>query len=617
MRSSSLIVLQPALVTTASALVCQSLHLDWGTWDASPDSTDSLCVYRDVRFASSPTGKLRFAAPEYPPASDAGKALKQNPVCVAMEETDCIQPPALPATCFGNAYGNVTEDCLFLDIFVPAAAVSSQKKVPVIVWFYGGAYVFGSKTQYNPAEFNFYGGSGIVSPAVSNSPVIYVAPNYPLGAFGWLSGTYMEENAQPNAGLLDQRAALQFVKDHIDQLNGDNTHVSVWGESAGASSILHHMVVPQKSYPPLFTKALLQSPAYQFLWDRKGVLNDTFTSFAQQVAAKVNAAAENPECQVADIDCLRSADLGHLIEVNQVLFNEVACKGIFPVGPAVDGKLILDLPTNLFNDPTKVIPLDSVLVSHVHQEVPSPAATTGFSFIPLPIRENKTDRAKFDDFLNEFLVGEPYSEIRKSIEAQYPSGKYENQIERAQHVIMDSSFLCNTRVAIDGYLNQGKQVWAMDYAFLSLFGHANHATDLLPTFSASGISYLDLFECLLDNLWFVPGKLSKFISNKLGPGMISYFVSFSLTGNPNNTPHSQSKWKPAKISDGKVNNVMQPGRYSNPFDDSAIVDKQTTDKICNFWKDVAKNITIAYNTGAAGHGFMASPSREEAIFEDL
>lgn len=93
-----------------------------------------------------------------------------------MEETDCIQPPALPATCFGNAYGNVTEDCLFLDIFVPAAAVLSQKKVPVIVWFYGGAYVFGSKTQYNPAEFNFYGGSGIVSPAVSNSPVIYVAP---------------------------------------------------------------------------------------------------------------------------------------------------------------------------------------------------------------------------------------------------------------------------------------------------------------------------------------------------------------------------------------------------------------------------------------------------------
>ncbi|KAF4937198.1 Secreted lipase [Colletotrichum fructicola] len=613
MRYSSFIVLQAALATSASALTCNPLQLDWGTWKAAPESTDSLCVYKDVRFASSPTGDLRFAAPEYPPDAKSGKSSVDSPVCVAMTETKCVKNPSKSDSCFPHTFGNPTEDCLFLDIYVPKEATLSQQKVPVIVWFYGGAFVFGSKTQYQkPGKLNFYGGNGIVSPSVSDSPVIFVVPNYRLGAFGWLSGTYMEEHAQPNAGLLDQRAALQFVQDSIGQLNGDKTQVSVWGESAGASSILHHMVVPQESYPPLFQKALLQSPAYQFLWDRKGVLNDTFTRFAEAVAAKT------PNCQAANIDCLRSADFAVLTKVNQDLFNEVACEGIFPVGPAVDNKLILDIPTNLFQDAKNVIPLDSVLVSHVDQEIPKSSSSAGFSFIPLPIRQHPTDPSKFDDFLDEFLSGDSYAGIRSSIQAQYPSANYDDQVDRARHVIMDSSFLCNTRVVIDGYLSQKKQVWAFDYVFLQKYGRANHASDLVPTFSSSDINYFDLFDCLI-KVWAIKGLIAKiissFVSNTLGPGMISYFVSFSVTGNPNKTPHSQTTWQPAQIIDGKVNNVIQARGELNPF--SPIIDEQNTDQICGFWKQVAADITTAYDNSGVSDIEIAPKMEEQATFEEL
>ena len=160
----------------------------------------------------------------------------------------------------------------------------------------------------------------------------------------------MEDNAQPNAGLLDQRAILQFVRDHISQLNGNSSSVSVWGESAGASSILHHLVMPLNIETPLFHNALLQSPAYQWLWDRSGTLNDTYTAFASLAG-----------CQNGDISCLQNVPQANLTAANQQLFlDDMACKGIMPVGPSVDGprngSLVPDLAVNLINEGKGIIP---------------------------------------------------------------------------------------------------------------------------------------------------------------------------------------------------------------------------------------------------------------------
>ena len=143
----------------------------------------------------------------------------------------------------------------------------------------------------------------------------------------------MEQNAQPNAGLLDQQAVMRFVQDNIGGVKGNPNEVSIWGESAGASSILHHLTMPRSdSYPQLFNKAIVQSPAYQWLWDREGSLNTTFTEFATDVSALA-------QCSQADIACLRSNDTTTemLKSINQKHFKDAACSGIMPVGPSVDG----------------------------------------------------------------------------------------------------------------------------------------------------------------------------------------------------------------------------------------------------------------------------------------
>lgn len=154
--------------------------------------------------------------------------------------------------------------------------------------------------------------------------------NYRLGAFGWLAGTQVEHQAQPNAGLLDQRAILQFVHDHIQE---NPKNVSLWGESAGAGSILHHLTMTSSEKydlsQQLYSRAILQSPAFQWSWDRSGALNETYTEFSK-----------NAGCPSGEMECLRNTTTTALATANRMLFEEALVSGIMPVGPSVDGDLI-------------------------------------------------------------------------------------------------------------------------------------------------------------------------------------------------------------------------------------------------------------------------------------
>ena len=109
---------------------------------------------------------------------------------------------------------------------------------PVLFWIYGGGYTAGDKTTYGSP-------SGLLTRGESNnaSGVIYVSINYRLGAFGWLSGPTFQENGAANAGLLDQRFALEWVQQYIHLFGGDKDRVTVFGESAGGGSIMHQITV--------------------------------------------------------------------------------------------------------------------------------------------------------------------------------------------------------------------------------------------------------------------------------------------------------------------------------------------------------------------------------------
>ena len=157
------------------------------------------------------------------------------------------------------------EDCLFLDVVVPEDAFQGRSNVthrrstgaPVLVWIYGGGYTAGDKSPYNPA--------GLIKASQQTDAhgVIFVSLNYRLGAFGWLSGPTLQSDGVANAGLYDQRLALQWVQDHIELFGGDPSRVTVMGESAGGGSIMHQITAfGGLKGPAPFQQAILQSPGF-------------------------------------------------------------------------------------------------------------------------------------------------------------------------------------------------------------------------------------------------------------------------------------------------------------------------------------------------------------------
>lgn len=124
------------------------------------------------------------------------------------------------------------EDCLFLDVYVPKkvfnAACNGRERAklkPVLVWIYGGGYTSGSK-NLNP--------SGLIER--SDDGILFVAMNYRLGALGFMAGPTFQQGGTANAGLYDQRFALEWVQKNIHLFGGDKTKVTVLGESAGGGS---------------------------------------------------------------------------------------------------------------------------------------------------------------------------------------------------------------------------------------------------------------------------------------------------------------------------------------------------------------------------------------------
>lgn len=317
------------------------------------------------------------------------------------------------------------EDCLFLDVYVPGKAIRNPKlKLSVLVWIYGGAYLFGSKDTLQP-HLPFYDGSGMMAKA--NNDMIFVAMNYRLGSYGWLAGTTMESEGTPNAGLWDQRAAFQWVRDYIHLLGGDPARVTAMGESAGAGSIIHHLVGNGGKLDPLFSKAIVQSPAYQPLWDRGGIVQHTFDKFASLAG-----------CRGKGLACLRGADAATLAKANKQLIAQQA-PGTMAIGPTPDGSFIRQLPVLELQTGNYWKGVESMILSHTADE--------SSLFVSGAVQ---TD-AEFSGFLDTVFPNYTRTEgLNAKIEAFYPpvsgkKSKYATQTARVTAFLRESCFTCNVR----------------------------------------------------------------------------------------------------------------------------------------------------------------------------
>lgn len=202
--------------------------------------TERARVFRNVPYAAPPVGPLRWAPPR-PVVKWSGPrdATKNGP--------SCPQPMNADGTpnAFGGANGPVSEDCLQLYVFAPKAAV---KKAPVMVWLHGGGHRVGAGWVYDGQNF-------------ARDGVVLVSINYRLGALGYLAHPALTKAAggEPtgNFGLMDQIAALQWVRRNIAAFGGDPQNITVFGESAGGASVLALLATPGAR--GLFKGAIVQS----------------------------------------------------------------------------------------------------------------------------------------------------------------------------------------------------------------------------------------------------------------------------------------------------------------------------------------------------------------------
>ena len=265
-------------------------------------------TFNDIPFAAPPVGSLRWTPPQPAPTwKGARDATAFGPACP--------QPVNKDGRINGGGYaGPTSEDCLNLNVVTPEGA----RGLPVIVWIYGGANIFGANSvaSYNGNSF-------------AHDGVIVVTVNYRLGALGFFAHPALTRAAKPGEPLgsyavMDQIAALKWVQTNIAAFGGDPKNVTVAGESAGGVNILTLLATPAAK--GLFTRALVESGGG---WGPPTALAKAEAE-GQALATKLGAPAD------ATVEQLRALPVDAL----------VAAGG--RVGPIVDGRLLTEDATQAF-----------------------------------------------------------------------------------------------------------------------------------------------------------------------------------------------------------------------------------------------------------------------------
>jgi para-nitrobenzyl esterase len=266
---------------------------------------NSIAVFRAVPYAAPPVGELRFAPPQPVPAWQGVRdATQDGPIAP--------QGRSRLAHVMGDFERAQSEDCLTLNIWTPG---TDSAKRPVLVWIHGGAFTSGA------GSLAWYSGDQFAA----NGDVIAVSINYRLGALGFL---YLPEVSAGNLGLLDQIAALRFVRDNIAAFGGDPNNVTVVGQSAGAASIAILMTMPSAN--GLFRRAILQSASFGRISRTRDDGQRIGRRFAEVLGLKPDQATRLKSAPVSDL----IAAQGELARLEKKFANALA-----PFWPVVDGEI--------------------------------------------------------------------------------------------------------------------------------------------------------------------------------------------------------------------------------------------------------------------------------------
>jgi para-nitrobenzyl esterase len=356
-----------------------------------------------IPFAAPPVGALRWRPPA-PPASWNGVLDAATYSTACPQGAGAVSDPSL------------NEDCLYLNVWTPDPAPAEPR--PVMVWLHGGGNVTGSTGNFVPfppyQSYRFYDAHNLVEAR----DVVVVSANYRLGAFGFfghaaLAGEDAEFPYGGNQGLLDQRAAFEWVRDNIAAFGGDPNNVTIFGESAGSFDVCVHVMSPMSR--GLFHRAISQSG---------GCVAGIAT--AEDAAARASFISAEVGCEDAadELACLRAVPVADLLAAYGL---SEAALDITGTGISIDGGFLPAHPRALIE-------------------------AEDFARIPYMLGANSDEGTLFFIGSTPITTAEEYQAVllerygpaAPEVEARYPLDEFDSPQDALIRVYGDSRLVCTT-----------------------------------------------------------------------------------------------------------------------------------------------------------------------------
>ncbi|MGN6207842.1 carboxylesterase/lipase family protein [Asticcacaulis sp.] len=440
-------------------------------------TADGVESFKGIPFAAPPVGDLRWRAPQ--PAAHWTTTLKADHY-----GHDCMQEPfGGDAAPLGTA---PSEDCLVLNVWRPAHV--ADKKLPVMVWIYGGGFVNGGSS---PAV---YDGS-----AFAKKGVIMVSFNYRLGRFGFfghpaLTAENKDGGLLGNYGYMDQIAALKWVQANIAAFGGDPANVTIFGESAGGGSV--HMLMTSPLTKGLFARAIIQSGGGRgnLMGERRlheDLPNVPSSETLGVALAKKNGIEGTDAAALAKLRALPAETIVDKLNLANMTSDTYG-------GPMVDGRIVVEDP-------------QSAYLAGRYNKVPlmigANSADIGFNFA-------QTKEAAFAPF---------GSHIDEAKAAYDPMGNFPVEVIR-YFMGMDRMMIEPARFVASVLATQGVPSYEYRYAYVA---------DSMKAEWKTGTPHATEIPYVMDTVRAKYGDKLTAADEKIADQTNSYWANFAKNGNPN------------------------------------------------------------------------------------